>query len=192
MSESPGLRESVGPARDVAGALDEDLYCLSCGYNLRGLSGDPVRCPECGQFNDLGTVRLPAEAIHAALRDMETAPTWCVASAVMLVAFSPLLLVGKQVTLIGAILMFCCMCGWFVAYREMRKDYDDRPGWRSILLYYHGAMALCLTVVLLPLGLWVYYDTKARIALMQRNKAVRVARETIRKTMQRYRGRYSS
>jgi hypothetical protein len=29
-------------------ALDRHLYCLTCGYNLRGLSGDPLRCPECG------------------------------------------------------------------------------------------------------------------------------------------------
>jgi hypothetical protein len=29
-------------------ALEHDLPCPNCGYNLRGLSGDPVRCPECG------------------------------------------------------------------------------------------------------------------------------------------------
>ncbi len=25
--------------------------CEGCGYNLRGLTGDPVRCPECGLLN---------------------------------------------------------------------------------------------------------------------------------------------
>ena len=34
-------------APDTPPALDEDLYCFTCGYNLRGLPGDPVRCPEC-------------------------------------------------------------------------------------------------------------------------------------------------
>lgn len=30
-----------------ASVEDIDLYCLQCGYNLRGQSGDPRRCPEC-------------------------------------------------------------------------------------------------------------------------------------------------
>ena len=34
---------------DVAGEQDEQ-YCLSCGYNLRGLAGG--RCPECGRPHD--------------------------------------------------------------------------------------------------------------------------------------------
>ncbi len=30
-----------------------DLPCLGCGYNLRGLAGPVVMCPECGHANDL-------------------------------------------------------------------------------------------------------------------------------------------
>ncbi|MBN2447615.1 MAG: hypothetical protein JXO22_12855 [Phycisphaerae bacterium] len=26
----------------------DNLECLHCGYSLRGLPGDPIRCPECG------------------------------------------------------------------------------------------------------------------------------------------------
>jgi hypothetical protein len=57
---------------DASGAIDQDLYCLTCGYNLRGLSGDPLRCPECGNPNDLGTAAIPAEMIRRAMRGMET------------------------------------------------------------------------------------------------------------------------
>jgi len=32
---------------DEEGRLDEDIACLKCGYNLRGLPTDDA-CPECG------------------------------------------------------------------------------------------------------------------------------------------------
>jgi hypothetical protein len=51
--------------------LDRDLYCLKCGYNLRGLSGDPVRCPECGYDNPIADVEIPADLIAAQLKKME-------------------------------------------------------------------------------------------------------------------------
>ncbi len=41
-------------------AIDEDVFCLGCGYNLRGLQDD--RCPECGREFDraaLTTSRIP-------------------------------------------------------------------------------------------------------------------------------------
>jgi hypothetical protein len=31
---------------DAAGRIDEDISCIACGYNLRGLSPDSI-CPEC-------------------------------------------------------------------------------------------------------------------------------------------------
>ena len=36
-----------GAVRQPDGALDRDIKCSRCGYNLRGLT-DPVTCPECG------------------------------------------------------------------------------------------------------------------------------------------------
>ena len=30
---------------------DADFYCLHCAYPLRGLPGDPIRCPECFCLN---------------------------------------------------------------------------------------------------------------------------------------------
>ncbi|MHC4443198.1 MAG: hypothetical protein ACYTF1_09325 [Planctomycetota bacterium] len=62
---------------------DIDLYCLQCGYNLRGHTGDPRRCPECGSLNPVGDLVLPAPLIKAQLRRMETAPTLCVGASVI-------------------------------------------------------------------------------------------------------------
>ena len=61
-------------------SLDIDLYCLSCGYNLRGLSGDPINCPECGSLNPVGDVEIPAPIIAEQLRKMETSPAICLAA----------------------------------------------------------------------------------------------------------------
>lgn len=33
--------------------IRHDLACLECGYNLRGLRGDEVTCPECGTTFDV-------------------------------------------------------------------------------------------------------------------------------------------
>ncbi len=32
---------------------DKDMLCPGCGYNLRGLPGNPRCCPECGRWAEL-------------------------------------------------------------------------------------------------------------------------------------------
>jgi hypothetical protein len=53
----------VTPTSTDQGFL-QDINCLECGYNLRGLLGDPVRCPEC--FHE-----YPLTELHARLRDLD-------------------------------------------------------------------------------------------------------------------------
>ncbi|MFO0973228.1 MAG: zinc ribbon domain-containing protein [Phycisphaerae bacterium] len=77
--------DSIGP--------DTDIYCLECGYNLRGLTGEPRRCPECGHLNPLGEAILPAALIRAQLDALESAPAAAVA--VTLLALVVLMLTAK-------------------------------------------------------------------------------------------------
>lgn len=58
-----------------------DLYCLECGYNLRGQSGDPRRCSECGHHNSVEDLEVPAKLIRRALRQLESGAALCGASA---------------------------------------------------------------------------------------------------------------
>jgi|GEM_PF-4541753 len=60
--------------------LEFDLRCQTCGYNLRGLAGDPVRCPECGQLNPLGEAEIPEALIAARLRKWEAHLIVCVSA----------------------------------------------------------------------------------------------------------------
>ncbi|MCB9849284.1 MAG: hypothetical protein H6817_01115 [Phycisphaerales bacterium] len=59
---------------------DWDLYCLRCGYNLRGQAGDPKRCPECGISNRVEDMVVSSDHIAKQLRKLESAPTYCFAA----------------------------------------------------------------------------------------------------------------
>ena len=75
-SESVASDSGVAP-RDI----DFDLLCEGCGYNLRGLSGDVIRCPECAQVNVVADIaEIPESLIAAWLRRAEAAPLVCVAA----------------------------------------------------------------------------------------------------------------
>jgi len=199
-------------ADDGAGLpIDEDLYCLYCGYNLRGLSGNPVRCPECGKFNDRVLIAIPAPLIHQALSNMETAPSMCVGVFLVAVLIAFLLLaLGKFAT--AAILAMLAGLLWLPPYLRMKSNFDNRIGWRAILRDFHLATVLwvaplfwmihvltafrppvqppllyILTYVIAPgafvLGMIVYRNAQKRIDELQRDKAVFMARHLLRKEL---------
>lgn len=160
--------------RTADGVLDEDLYCLQCGYNLRGLSGDPVRCPECGLVNDLGVVSVPARLIRQALRDMENAPTVCVfcAGCTVFVLIVTLLVIGNGRTprsaglgvefesiLVGGV----AVVGWFWSAFWARRVFEHKDGWKRILIDFHVATLLCLP--LFSCILFIHGVVEARFGL---------------------------
>lgn len=139
---------SEWPTHPVPGSATNgiDLYCLECGYNLRGLSGDPRRCPECGHLNPMGYLELPAEIISAQLRRMETAPTVCV-GAVLFGGTLLSLLVFIIVADGGRIAEEALACmgvpaavaavAWVVCAIRFRKSCMYKPGWEHALWRYH-------------------------------------------------------
>jgi hypothetical protein len=157
------------PASDAA--IDIDLYCLHCGYNLRGLSGDPVRCPECGYRNPRGDVELPADQIRRQLRRMETAPAVSVAGLIfMLLAAVPaaaVLIAKPQGTWAPACLeVFASVGGivWLIGIFRFRGSCLRRPGWFAVLLRYQlVALALAgLILVIFGLSTWYMDDQRWR------------------------------
>jgi hypothetical protein len=138
-----------------------DLYCLNCGYNLRGLSGDPRRCPECGHLNPMGDLELPAEIISRQLRKMETWPAVCVtavllAGASLVASMSVLAMVTEIVGFdeVMPMLFFSSagvllpMIVWLVGVRRFRKSCMRKPGWAGTLWRYHlYGLSLSLLVI---------------------------------------------
>lgn len=141
-----------GPPSDV------DLYCLECGYNLRGLSGDPRRCPECGYDNPVGAIELPADIIRKQLRRMETAPALCVGAVLCLTPFVLILALSRWVYLGNEILISVLsisvlgLAAWTWSAARFRSSCRASPGWFAALLRYHvcglGLTALVLGVII--------------------------------------------
>jgi hypothetical protein len=122
-----------------------DLYCLQCGYNLRGLSGEPRRCPECFPMNPVGDLVLPAERIAQALRQLQTAPTVCVAAICVGLPFLMLvtgLVVSRAPFEPGG--FACILAGtvipamlWIICASEFRASCTRHPQWFAALMRYH-------------------------------------------------------
>lgn len=165
----------------AAGVPDDltniDLYCLHCGYNLRGLSGDPRRCPECGQFSPLSEMTLPAQAITAQLRRMETWPTACIGFALLLMFCLVLAVLGfiafgptKEVCAGFALPVLILVPLWYHGVAQFGAACMDKPGWTQVLTEYHiWGLGLCLVMLAsfgLPLACLSVHNNLAGLVIL--------------------------
>lgn len=150
------------PAPSPADVIDIDLYCLFCGYNLRGLSGDPRRCPECGEWNRVGDLEVPAREIKQQLTLMETAPATCVLMLVIFVVCSSLFATNWSsliVTSRGSRQWATILVGfdlgslaiWFWHMHVFRRSCRHDPAWSGLFLRYHFLGALAVFCVVVPI-----------------------------------------
>lgn len=131
----------VAAKRAEDGSLDEDVLCFSCGYNLRGLTGDCVCCPECGTGNDLREAMLPKAAIETAINQTEVAPATCVCWAFFAAVAIGLCALGILLPLMFPIAI-SLGCLWVASVRRAREHFQSQRGWKWILLQYHVAVGL--------------------------------------------------
>lgn len=140
----PATQKPMSKQETNAAALD--LYCLICGYNLRGQSGDPRRCPECGHENRMEDLEVPAKQIRNALRRLESGAAVCGASsATMLLWVVPLLIVmlnqsTARPPLFGwifvATLGVAAIVGYVVGMFHFRRSCRGNSRWLSALLWF--------------------------------------------------------
>lgn len=201
------MGQAVTNLAEISG-LDRDVFCLQCGYNLRGLSGDPIRCPECGYNNDLGVASIPADLIRTTLHQMETYPTWCVVMSLGL-AFMviPAATGNPAALLLAGIGAASCLYGWKNCYRAATHIYPDAWFLRRLLLAFHLISATCILPFVLPpfvfrsflparpgvillfllislltcwtVGIVWYGRVRRQLATTQRETAVRIARSCL-------------
>ena len=157
---------------EPAGTIRIDLYCLSCGYNLRGLSGDPVRCPECGNLNPIGDVEIPAKYIKEQLERLESAPAYCVAS--MMFGLPTqfgfwALVIGSfrgangpvDVWIVLSALAFGAVALWIACLLRFRNSCMRRAGWGNALVLYHLVGLIGIPTTIGSMGAVLYLAFQA-------------------------------
>jgi GNAT superfamily N-acetyltransferase len=158
-AQPPGTpAPSEAPQPQPATEITIDLYCLKCGYNLRGLTGDPCRCPECGNLNPRGDMELPAPLIARQLREMESGPAYCllavafVAVIAVVAVLAPRPILARYAALLTVITLVAA-AAWIGCAGRFSGSCLGKPGWFSTLMRYHAAGLISLAVVVaVPLG----------------------------------------
>jgi len=138
--EQPEIPDPQSPIKADA-SIDIDLYCLECGYNLRGLSGDPVRCPECFSEASQQDLRYPLRLIRRRARGLHLIG---LASLVLFLASIVSLLCISRIAAAALPLLFATL----VAFRRVSRA---APGWfRHLLAFWAFAVLEGLVIV----GVW--------------------------------------
>ena len=162
--------------------IQQDVYCLTCGYNLRGLSGDPVRCPECGELNSLAAISLPAAGITKHLRQLETGPAACVGSfqgAVLFgfLAVRPLFAPPGAASGHGSLLMiavgFLAAWSWWFGMKRFQRGCLGRREWRALLARHH-LIGLPSTTPGVLVVMWMVFLPRISVAYLTGGVAVAV------------------
>ena len=140
-----GLASAQEPGRWNSSAMqghrsyldDENLYCITCGYNLRGLGTDPRRCPECNAEYSVEELRLPADLVSRELWQLEVCPKWSVVGMWIAAAgVLPMVIGGSWNFCTGAVMVLGLVVWGVGALGFALACWFKRGWWRVLLTYY--------------------------------------------------------
>lgn len=141
------------------------LFCLSCGYDLRGLQGDPIRCPECGRQNLVEDLQIPGALVSKQLRSLETMPTLAVLGMFGSAAGLFIVCVGRMP--FGTLLLVFAPLLWVYAIWRFARSCSSKRGWANVLMWFH-LTAICWLGIwaLVCIVLFVLVDAGSRSAVI--------------------------
>lgn len=134
---------------DEFGAIAIEAPCISCSYNLQGLTGLIVRCPECGRQNPIWIAVLPEHKVQRQMKLAETLPSACGGGLVVAGLVSLLFFTGNRrvVPFVGVVVGISLLVAAFAFYRFGRIA--TFPIARAIVWRFTAASVLILPGIVL-------------------------------------------
>ena len=165
----------IEPGAAAPGA-PADVHCVACGYNLRGLTGDPVCCPECGRLNRVQVGAAPqtyVEAELAALVSGAKRGLWAALLCGLMLLVTILIAIEEDLA-VGLVTLLCLgetLAFGAVAANSLagyRASSHRAPGWLSALLraWACGLLRFVIGLLMCAVGfLFVSESRLTRVAL---------------------------
>lgn len=121
-------------------------FCPQCNYNLNGLPGDPVRCPECGEIPWEADLRTAAGQIERRVRTAETLLSLCVLGMWVAALGGSILLffggAGGGALLLSGLVVWGAGLRWFVCHIPRAEGRWGAVGWYHVTgLVWLGALS---------------------------------------------------
>lgn len=132
----------------------ERWKCLRCRYVLKGLCGDPVRCPECGQLNTLHDLRelFDDNGSHGEVQISQIGYVFSTGGLILMLAGMIILCLER----LG--LVFLALGGllWSGGLWYYRASCIDRRGIWTALLRFQGFFVLIVASLLGFATVWFF------------------------------------
>jgi hypothetical protein len=140
------------PSTDASDTAAAGLHCQKCGYDLRGLPGDPIRCPECFHENARNDLVGPAAKARR-LRELQGAGDGfvlamiCFAGGLALWGFNGLLPLAAPLLAVGGLLTH-------YSTATARRLGRGRESWMAAWSRY---LILTCALPLVPSAIWLVF-----------------------------------
>jgi hypothetical protein len=147
--------------------IDRDLHCPECEYNLRGLSGDPVQCPECGACIAVARLVPSPKLMEKRVRALESSGTiafFC--ASFFMFALVAGVNAGEVCPLFGCAVLALL---WVGAAVQFRRDCRRAPGWFEVFLKNHAYWAAIFVPIVVVGGACGFVGWRAVAALTDDN-----------------------
>lgn len=130
-----------------------DARCRRCNYNLRGLAGDPVRCPECGREH----ARAELDSLYGLrvrFRELKGAGDAMLLGIIALTAGLYLLMSSGPFPLALPILGGAGLLS-YLSLSACGRIMPEHADWHTLLFRYVGWTC---TLALVPLCIWIAFS----------------------------------
>lgn len=135
--------------------------CPACGYNLLGIPGDPLRCPECGTVTARADLWAPFVNTSRALSTLLWLAVASLAAAVLVVLLALYMALAGSLSAstdkaIAAIIAVVAALAWAVLARAFGRRCEPGSRWALLLLQLYFRYVTFFIGLCLAAGAWMF------------------------------------